>query len=132
MKTIRENTKNQLESLGIPIYDTRVNPSQLSSLPICVIYSKNLSITNELPHALGVSGVNEYSFVIDIVVAYTNGHADILDDYINQVINLLSDPLYIATNFDNIATISVDYSYVVELEKPLAIGSITINANITR
>ena len=132
MKTIRENTKNQLAPLGVPVYDTRVNPSQLASLPICVIYSKNLNITNELPNALGVSGINDYSFVIDIVVGYTNGHADILDDYINQVINLISEPLYIATNFDNITTISVDYSYVNELEKPLAIGSITINANITR
>lgn len=132
MKSIRANTKTQLEPLNIPIYDTKINPSQLSSLPIAVIYSKNLSINNELPHALGVSGKTDYSFTIDIVVSYVNGFADILDDYVEQTIDLISDPLYIASNYDNIDQITVDYSYVNELEKPLAIASINIQASIIK
>lgn len=132
MKNIRANTKTLLEQIGIPVYDSRIQPSQLKNLPAIIIYNDKFSIENTLPHALGISGTNNFSFNIDVICAYSGDYAERLDDYVESIINLLGTPIYIADNYDNIDSVSVSYQYISEFETPLAIANINIQASLIK
>ncbi len=128
MKLIRNNTKTLLESIAIPVFNSKISPSQLKSLPCIIIYNDKFSIENTLPHTLGISGTQNISMNIDVICAYAGEFAGQLDDYVENVITLLGTPIYLADNYDNLESVNVTYQYISEFETPLAVATINIQA----
>lgn len=127
MRELRNNTKTHLESLGVPVFSTKINPSQLKNLPCVIVYNDKMNIQNDIPNCLGVGGPVDVSLNIDVVMAYSGNFADQLDMLVEQVINLISNPLYLANNWNNLDNISVAYQYVSEFETPLAIATVNLS-----
>lgn len=127
MRELRNNTKTQLESIGIPVYSSKISPTQLKSLPVIVVYNDKMDIQNGIPNCLGVGGPVNVSLNIDCVLAYSGDFADALDILVEQVIDKISEPLYLASNWNNLDNVSVSYQYISEFETPLAIATINLS-----
>ena len=127
MRELRNNTKTHLESLGIPVHSSKISPTQLKNLPVIVLYNDKMNIQNDIPNCLGVGGPVNVSLNIDVVISYSGNFADQLDMLVEQVIDSISDPLYLANNWNNLDNISVAYQYVSEFEVPLAIATINLS-----
>lgn len=127
MRELRNNTKTQLESLGIPVFASKISPTQLKNLPVIVLYNDKMNFQNTIPNCLGVGGPIDVSMNIDVVLAYSGNFADQLDVLVEQVIDSISDPLYLANNWNNLDNISVTYQYISEFETPLAIATINLS-----
>lgn len=130
MKQLRQNLKILLTQLNIPIHTSRVRPIDLKSLPCIVIYNQKKTLNNDIPNNLYLGGAESISIGVDVVISMIGEYADVLDDTISAIYDLLSNDVFLNANFNNLESLSVDYQYVSDgLEKPIAIGSITLNAN---
>lgn len=129
MKTIRNNLKTLLSQLNISVFTSRVRPTDIKNLPCLVIYNKSKSLQNDIPNNLYLGGQESISITIDAVLAMNGEFADSLDDLVQDIHNLLSDKTFLDANFNDVESIQTEYNYVDGLEKPLAVASITINAN---
>lgn len=128
MKALKQNIKNQLLTLNIPTYITRVRPKDIEKLPIIVIYNDSYRIENEIPNYLGFAGNESKSVVIDICYANSDNFSDLLDDAVKDCLALLVDSDFMKNNRISADSIDVKYSYTNDFERPLAIASITLAA----
>lgn len=129
MKAIRNNLRTLLSQLNIPIHTSRVRPVDIKDLPCLVIYNKSKSLQVDIPNNLYLGGTESVSISIDAVIGMSGEFADALDDLVQDIHDLLSDKTFLDENFNDIESIQTEYNYVDGLEKPLALASITINAN---
>lgn len=132
IKQIRQNLKTHLESIGPPVFDSRITPNQLKTLPFIVVLNDKFSLENTVPNCLALSGPRNISINVDVAVAHNNDYANLLDDLVESVIDKIGDPMFMAANVDNINNISVSYTYSNDFETILAIATININADILK
>lgn len=127
MKNIRHATKAALLSLNIPVHTSRVRAVDIANTPCVIIYNDAQSITNEMPSGLYAQGPISHSLCIDAVVAYSGEFADELDDLVQDIVELISQQTYLQSTWISLDRIDIDYQYVGEKERPLAIANIKLS-----
>lgn len=126
IKEIRLNTKNALLSLNIPVHTSRVRSVDIANTPCVVIYNDSQSISNEMPSGIYAQGPISHSLCIDAVVAYSGEFADELDDLVQDIVELISQETYLQSTWISLDQIDIQYQYVGDSERPLAVANIKL------
>lgn len=132
MTNIKAQTKTALDAVltNVPVSTARIRPTDLRNLPAVFIYNESVSISNELPNNLGIAGPMTAVIAIDVATNYSGDFAAAQDVLINQVIDGISSQSYLDSAWTEVSNVSIDYQYIDDFEKPLAIATIKITGTV--
>lgn len=106
------------------VFNSKVTPTFLKNTPSVLIYTDKVQA--EQFSATKPVFVATVAFQIDIVVSMTETWADEADDLVAEVINtLMANEAWVAL-FTAIDGYQVSYSFIGDMQSPLATASITV------
>lgn len=130
IKTLRKAAVAELKDvLTVPVFDSKVLPTQLKTLPAVIVFNDNIQATN---YPVSKKGVSELvALQIDVLTTYSReNYADELDDTVEVITATLFESADFQNLWTNIESYSVDYNFQNDGEMPIAFASIKITGYI--
>jgi hypothetical protein len=109
---------------GTKVYNTRIIPNRVANLPSISVYTG--AAQSEGRDHVDPGFVKTMEIKIEVSVAAANSYADTLDDIIYAVKDELFTDETWYQSFEFVQGYSEDYTYEMDGEMPIAMGTLTI------
>ena len=126
-KEIRKTTVEKLKALSVPVFDSKVTPNFLQTLPVICVYSANF---NGAGQQVRPTFDWNLELQVDVLVsAVETTYADQAEGLVKGVIDALMGDQEWTALFDDIENVSCDYRYYSDGQKPVVTAEIKITAS---